>query len=479
VAAEVLARSALEQAAAVRSGEVSAQELVEASLAEIERLNGEVNAFVTLAAERALEEAAAIGPGDERPFAGVPIGIKDLGPATEGIRTTFGTAVTGDWVPTFDAEPVRRLRAAGAVVVGKTNTPEFGILPVTEPHRFGPTRNPHDLSRTSGGSSGGSAAAVAAGMVALASGSDGGGSIRIPASCCGLVGLKPSRGRVSIAPLPEPFAQVSVEGALARTVADSAAALDVQAGYGWGDVSPIPPPGAPFGEAPTREPPRLRVGVTARSPRDSDVDPACAAATAAAAELLESLGHEVTESEPEWRGEEFVVPFITIWSAQVAVSVERLASILGHPADESELEPLTQSMLGYARSYGSIEPLSALADLRTQARRIVTWWSAHDVFVTPTTAKPAIPIGGLEPEPGQPIEDMLRNAADFVPFTPPFNVTGQPAISLPLGQTEAGLPVGVQFVGPPAGEELLLSLAGQIERAAPWADRRPALATAA
>src|SRR5207248_4934007 len=241
VATEVLARTALEQAAAVRSGEVSARELVEAALAEIERLNPEINAFVTLAPDRAIAEADAIKPGDERPLAGVPIGIKDLGTMTEGIRTTFGSDATGDWIPPLDSEPVRRLRSAGAIVLGKTNTPEFGILPITEPRRFGPTRNPYEPSRTSGGSSGGSAAAVASGMVALASGSDGGGSIRIPASCCGLVGVKPSRGRVSIAPLPEPFAQVSVEGALARTVADAAAALGVLAGYGWGDVSPVPP----------------------------------------------------------------------------------------------------------------------------------------------------------------------------------------------------------------------------------------------
>ena len=470
--------TALEQAAAVHAGEISARELVEASLSEIERLNPEINAFVTLISERALAEADGVKPGDDRPLAGVPIGIKDLGTVTEGIRTTFGSEATGDWVPQLDSEPVRRLRAAGAIVLGKTNTPEFGILPVTEPRRFGATRNPYDPSRTSGGSSGGSAAAVAAGMVALASGSDGGGSIRIPASCCGLVGLKPSRGRVSIAPMPEPFALLSVEGALARTVMDAALALDIQSGYGWGDVTPIPRPSAPLHEAPKREPGRLRVGVSTRSPRGTSVAPECVAAATDAAELLESLGHEVEEAEPDWRGDDFKVPFITVWSAQVALGVERLDAILGEPADESKLEPLTRSMIGHVREYSPTDALSALASLRTKARAIVSWWRDHDVLLTPTTATPAVEVGALDPDPGQPPEDTLRKATDFVPFTPPFNVTGQPAISLPLHQTDSGLPVGVQLVGPPAGEELLLSLAGQIERAAPWDGRRPALAAA-
>ena len=448
MASEILTRTALEQAAAVRAGELSSRELVEASLAQIDRLNPDINAFVTLAAERALAEADAIEPGDERPLAGVPIGIKDLGTMTEGIRTTFGTDVMGDFTPAFDSEPVRRLRAAGAIVVGKTNTPEFGILPITEPRRFGPTRNPWDLARTPGGSSGGSAAAVAAGMVPLAHGNDGGGSIRIPAACCGLVGLKPSRGRVSIAPLPEPFALLSVEGALVRTVADAAAALDIQAGYGWGDVSPIPPPTAPFREAPGREPGRLRIGLTTRSPRGTDVDPECAAAATAAAELLESLGHQVDESEPDWEGEDFKVPFITVWSAQVAVGVERMGAMLGASVEGDQLEPLTRAMLEHVRAYSPTEAVSALGYLRAKARQIVSWWSDHDILVTPTTATPAIPVGGLDPDPGQPPEDMLRKSTDFVPFTPAFNVTGQPAISLPLRQTDAGLPVANHSIPP-------------------------------
>src|SRR5918911_1641742 len=241
--------SAVEQATAVRAGDLSATELVDASLSAIDALNGEVNAVVTLADERARAEAAEIGAGDERPLAGVPLLVKDLTQLTEGVRTTYGTAASGDFVPRFDTSLVRKLRAAGAIVVGKTSTPEFGILPTTEPRRFGPTRNPWDTTRTAGGSSGGSAAAVAAGMVALAHGSDGGGSIRIPASCCGLVGLKPSRGRISLAPLvPSPSA-LSGDGFLTWTVADTALGLDVGAGYEWGDMTWPPPPSGRFADA--------------------------------------------------------------------------------------------------------------------------------------------------------------------------------------------------------------------------------------
>src|SRR3954462_6033947 len=297
-ASDYLTRPAVEQAEAVRAGEVSSRELVEESLRAIVALNDDINAFVTTAAERALEEADAIEQGDARPLAGVPIAVKDLIAMTEGVRTTQGMEAMGDWVPATDSATVRKLRAAGAIVIGKTNTPELGILPVTEPDRFGPTRNPWDTSRTPGGSSGGSGAAVAAGMVALAHGNDGGGSIRIPAACCGLVGLKPTRGRVSWAPeWTEGAIGLPTDGVLTRTVLDSAVGLDLIHGYEPGDSFLVPPPSAPFAEAVGRDPGKLRIGFTVESPNGAPVDPDCQRAVTDAVELLESLGHEVVEAD--------------------------------------------------------------------------------------------------------------------------------------------------------------------------------------
>ena len=474
---ELLSGSAIEQAEAVRNGDVSARELVEASVRAIERLNGDVNAVVTTSAERALEEAERIAPGDERPLGGVPILIKDLVQLTEGIRTTLGTEASGDWIPPFDTTLVRRVREAGAIIVGKTNTPEFGILPTTEPHRFGPTRNPWDLSRTAGGSSGGTAAAVASGMVALGHGNDGGGSIRIPASCCGLVGLKPSRGRISFAPLVEGPALLIADGFLTRTVADTALGLDVVSGYELGDGVWAPPPFGAFADAARREPGKLRIAFTTVPPTGADPHEDCVAATHAAAELLESLGHEVDEGGPEWVSPDIIETFIDLWIAEVGASIEGAGALVGG-LDTDRIEPLSREILEGARQMSSVQAAMDLVALRGFCRGIVAWWGDHDVLVTPTLARPPIPLGSLDPDPGEPALQMLHKSIDFVPFTPLINATGQPAISLPLHQSADGLPIGVQLVGPPAGEELLLSLSAQIEQAVPWADRRPAMAIA-
>jgi amidase len=433
---------------------------------------------VTVAAERAVADAAAIGPADPRPLAGVPIAIKDIGPLTEGIRTTFGSAVSGDWVPPFDTAIVKKLRAAGAVIVGKTSTPEFGITPVTEPARFGPTRNPWNPERTAGGSSGGSAAAVAAGMVGLAHGNDGGGSIRIPASCCGLVGLKPSRGRVSAAPLVESPSGLVAEGVLTRTVADTAVALDVVAGYEWGDPHWPDPPESTFADAAARDPGPLRVGLALDPPVDATVDPECAAAARETAALLESLGHVVDESAPRWDAREYVDDFFTVWGAEAAAAAERMGAVEGGQFDPGDTEPLTQELIERAHRTTGIQVLEALTNLRGYSRRVARWWADHDVLLTPTLAQPPLPHGALAAGPGEPAMDAIYKGMRFVPFCPPANITGQPAISLPLHLSADGLPVGVQLMGPPGGEELLLSLAAQVESARPWADRRPALAAA-
>jgi amidase len=473
VASDYLTRPATEQAELVRSGEVSSRELVEESLHAIHDLNEELNAFVTTAAERALAEADEVQAGDARPLAGVPIAVKDLIAWTEGIRTTNGMEAMGDWAPSEDSATVRKLRAAGAIVVGKTNTPELGILPVTEPDRFGPSRNPWDTSRTPGGSSGGSAAAVASGMVSLAHGNDGGGSIRIPASCCGLVGLKPTRGRVSWAPgWTEGPLGLPTDGCLSRTVRDTAVTLDLIAGYEPGDSFLVPPPSAPFAEAAEREPGRLRVGFTLDAPNGAPVDPECRQAATDAIALLEELGHEVEEATfPADEG--YVENFVKVWVSSVGEELHTLESWLGEPLDRSKIEPLTAQMEEIANSQSATDLLIAMDYLRRMSRRILEFWVDHDVLLTPTLAKPPIEIGALRPAEGEPPIQMLINSAGWVPFTPVFNTTGQPAISLPLHQSANGLPVGVQFVGPPAGEEMLLSLAAQLEQAQPWADRRP------
>ena len=475
---DLMFKSATEQAALVRSGEVKSRELVEASLGAIDSVNDELNAVITRCDERALAEADTVQAGDERPLAGVPLLVKDLAAVTQGIRTTMGMRAMGEWIPDFDSATVRRLREAGAIIVGKTNLPEMGILPVSEPLRFGPARNPWDTSRTPGGSSGGSAAGVAAGMVAIAHGNDGGGSIRIPASCCGLVGLKPSRGRVSWAPhTAELAAGFATDGVLTRTVRDSALGLDLLAGYEPGDPYWTPDPSAPFVDAAEREPGSLRIAFVVDSPNGVPVDPDCVAATRAAAELLEGLGHQVQEIEIE-ADEAYVTNFVTVWIAGTANEVGMWGRISGQELDVEQLEPLSRQMYDMSLQMSATDYLRALDWLHDYSRGLVAMWDGIDVLVTPTLAKPPIEIGALEPNEGEPPVQMLMNSGEWVPFTPVWNVTGQPAISLPLHQTAAGLPVGVQFVGPPAGEELLVSLAAQLEQAAPWSDRRPGLAVA-
>ena len=476
---EALLRPAREQAALVRDGEVAARELVEASLAAIDRLNGELNAFVTLVPERALADAEQIEAGDDRPLAGVPIAIKDILAVTEGIRTTFGMRAVGDWVPPFDSNVVRRLRSAGAIVVGKTNLPELGIMPVTEPHRFGPCRNPWNTARTPGGSSGGSAAAVAAGMLSLAHANDGGGSTRIPAACCGLVGHKATRGLVSHAPGPNDTIGLISEGVVSRTVADTALSLDLLAGYELGDPFPAPVLPGDFLAAAERDPGRLRVGYAAEAPTGTAVDPECAAAVEEAARLLDSLGHEVEPASLVLEGESFIEHFSRVWIADVAGSVKTLGSVAGGELDRDLLEPLTRQMVEITDSVTAADYIASVSYLRMVARGMMAFWADHDVLVTPSLARPPVEIGALESREGEEPIEMLRKAGDFIPFTPPFNLTGQPAVSLPLHHSEAGLPIGVQLVGPHGGDALLMSLSGQLERARPWADRWPPLVAAA
>ncbi len=474
---DLLYRPVSELAALVRSGEISSRELVSASLERIEALDGRINAFVHVDADRALTTAETIGRDDPRPFAGVPIAIKDNQPV-EGMPITFGADLFGDFTAPFDAAFVGRLRAAGFVIVGKTALPEYGILPSTESRRNGPTRNPWDLTRTPGGSSGGAAAAVAAGMVPIAHGNDGGGSIRIPAACCGLVGLKPARGRVSLAPsLGDSF--LVADGVLSRTVAETAALLDLLAGPEPGDATWAAPPAEPFAVAAAREPGKLRIGMTLVPPlTDIAIDPIAEQATRDTAALLEQLGHEVEEIDAPWAIPGVFELFSAAFGPAVASTIVFAATIAGRDPQAADMEKLSWYLWERASKLGAAHFLAAQSQLQALARVFVTATSAYDAVLTPSLALRPVPIGELNGNNDDPAATFKRSG-EFTPFTAIANATGQPAISVPIAHGEDGLPVGVHFFGRPADEATLLSLATQLEAARPWADRRPEVAAAA
>ena len=471
--ASLLERSAIDLAELIRSGELSAVELTAACLERIDALEPQINAFTHLAHERALADAALIGPGDERPFAGVPIAIKD-NRAVEGMPLTMCSEIFEDYVPPADAFCVRRMRDAGFVIVGKTALPENGILPTCESRRNGETANPWALDRTPGGSSGGAAAAVAAGMLPIAHGNDGGGSIRIPAACCGLVGLKPARGRVSVGPDSGQSFLVG-DGVLTRSVADTAAVLDVLAGYEPGDATWAPPVALPFAQAAFEPPGRLRVGLALNPPLESaGLDPECERGARETAALLDSLGHHVEELEPPWSGRDLLSDFTRAFGPGVGSVTAAGGQIAGREPTAADVEPLTWAMYTRAREQGTLTYLQAQARLERVAREIVAFLEPYDVVVTPALAQRPVPTGAIHGRGPDPIGNYRRSAA-FTPYTAILNVTGQPSIVLPLYQGPDGLPTAVQLIGPPAREDLLLALATQLEQALPWADRRPAL----
>jgi amidase len=467
---DLMYRPAGELAGLVQRGEISARELVQASLDRIEEVDEQVNAFVHVDPEGALAAAEGIKAGDERPFAGVPVAIKDNVPVA-GMPLTFCTKLFGDFRPSHDAALVRRLREAGMIIVGKTALPDYGILPTTESERNGPTRNPWDLERTPGGSSGGSAAAVAAGMVPVAHGNDGGGSTRIPAACCGLVGLKPSRGRISKAPdLGENF--LTVDGVLTRTTAETAALLDVLEGYELGDASWAPPPAAPYAESAARAPEGLRIGLTLKAPLESaGNDPIADKAVRDTAELLELLGHHVEEVDPPWGEPGLLELFSAAFGPMVCMTVVFASAVAGREPGEDDLEPLTRMMWERSKGLGAPYFLAAMSQLQGLARRVVTFCEPYDAILTPSLAQRPVKVGtmnGLLPDP----DDTFRRSGQFTPYTALANVSGQPAISVPIAQGDDGLPVGVHFIGRPLGEDTLLALSAQLEATRPWADRR-------
>ena len=476
---DLLDLDAVGQAEAVAGGEVSPEELVEASITAIEKHNPQLNAVIHPLFDKALA-AARSNDLPEGPFKGVPIVAKDLDGHTEGDPFHCGMKFLKDanYVAPHDSYMHAKLRAAGFVLVGKTNTPELGLLPSTEPLAYGPTHNPWRIGYSASGSSGGTAAAVSARMVAVGTGGDGGGSIRTPASACGLFGLKPTRGRISLGPdASEAWAGFVVRGVLSRSVRDTAAMLDLVAGPMPGDAYYAPPPDAPFASNLGKDPGKLRIGLMTQVPGGmAALHPAVEAAVKDAVELVGSLGHEVEEANPPALQDASLVEyFINIVNVWTTYQLDDWGRTVGREVTEEDVEPGTWFQAVAGRDVSSSDYVNSVQKIQRQARDALVWLddAGLDLLMTPTMPEPPWELGQFH-DPDNPLQGLFR-AGEVVPFTGPFNAGGQPAMSVPLHWTEDNLPIGIQFVADTAREDLLFRLAWQLEEARPWADRRPPL----
>lgn len=466
---ELMFRPVNELAEMVRSGEVSSRDLVETSLARIDALNPEVGAFSHVDAEGALAVAEEIGANDPRPFAGVPIAVKD-NKAVAGMPLNFSANLMGDFVATSDSFLVRRLRDAGFVIVGKTKLPEWGVLPVTEPTRFGRANNPWDLDRTPGGSSGGSAAAVAAGMVPVAHGNDGGGSTRIPAACTGLVGLKPQRGRISLAPELGDSMLVT-DGVLTRTVRETAMILDLLEGYETGDANWAIPPSEPYADASTRDPGTLKIGWTTEPPIPAPIDAECAGVVERTADRLAEMGHRVDIAEPKWRNELLLQLFTAAFGPAVSSQIIFGQLVSQKEATPEDMEPLSWHVWEQSSQLSAPMYMAAMAQLNEVCRPLVGFFEQWDVLITPALAEPPVKHGVIDPRSDDPAATFARSG-QFTPFTAIANATGLPAISLPVEQrSDMNLPLAVQLMAGPNKEHLLLQVASQLEQEQTWKSR--------
>ncbi len=468
--AEYARHDGLGLATLVARGEVTPRELADEALARIERHNATLNAVVRRLDEPGRACAAAPGAG---PFRGVPFLLKDILGNLAGVPTQAGSRFLAGLLATEDDTLVVRFKAAGVVPLGKTNVPEFGLLPTTEPLLYGPVRNPWNLAHSAGGSSGGAAAAVAAGIVPLAHANDGGGSIRIPASCCGLVGLKPSRARNPLGPtVGDVLSGFVVEHVVSRTVRDTAAMLDCTAGPEPGDPYMVTPPVRPFLEEARTPPGRLRIAIATRLPAGKPSHPECVAAVEATARLCETLGHIVEEAAPPLDPAQLVESFLPIWAAGLAMQIEATALRARREIRPEAFEPLTWALYERGRQVSAARYLMALASLQQIGRAVGRFHERYDCWLTPTLAAPPLVLGTIDVR-QRDVDAAFPPIVDYVPFTPWQNVTGQPAISLPLHWSADGLPVGVMFSARLGDEATLLRLAGQLEEARPWSDRYP------
>lgn len=469
--ADYEARDVIGLAELVQTGEVSARELAETAIGRIEALNPAINAVILKAYEQALDE---LDDRTDRPaFLGIPYLVKDLHAPVRGLPLTNGSRMFIDPPATFDSTLIARLRAAGFVMLGRTNAPEFGLSASTEPHRYGPTRNPWNLDHIAGGSSGGAGAAVASGMIPAAHATDSGGSIRIPASCNGLVGLKPTRGLNPYGPHRGDAAHgISHEHAVSRTVRDTAAILDITAGPDVGAPYFVQPAEGGYLAATRKPPKRLRIGFWTRSLQDEAIQGECAAAVQNAARLLEDLGHYVEERRPDFDWSALVHAQFAVLMNSLGPMVAMVERQRGRPLSEGELEPQTAAVVARGREASLESYLGSLARMQMEVRRMAAFFEEFDIFVTPTMAMPPPTLGHL-PTDDADVEGFLAKLLALAPYAAPFNASGQPAISLPLHWSADGLPVGVHLVGRYGEDATLLSLAAQIEQAAPWSHRRP------
>lgn len=463
---------AMSLAELVANKDVAPLELTEAAIARIEKHNPALNAVVAKFYDEARKAAAGPLSG---PLAGVPFLLKDINASIKGVPTSGGSRPFSKVPAANDSESVLRYRKAGLLFLGKTNTPEFGLNLSTEPELFGPTRNPWSLDHSPGGSSGGSSAAVASGMVPAAHASDGGGSIRIPASCCGLFGLKPTRGRISAGPdAGEGWGSLSTQHAITRSVRDSALLLDISAGPASGDPYFATPPKESFLSATQRDPGKLKIAVSFKAPGGVPVDPECIAAIRATAKLCESLGHTVDEAYPDYAIEDMRTAAGIAICASIAARLDGLATQRGHDITEDEVEPLTWLCYQGGKQATAAQYAAAMQTIHRTGRQVAPFFDKYDVTLTTTLAKPPIKLGVADTRDKDPT-GFVEVVQTYSPYTQMFNVTGQPAMSVPLHWTASGLPVGLHFAARYGNEALLFSLAAQLERAQPWAERRPKL----
>jgi amidase len=462
------------QAELVRKKQIKPSEFLDGAIERIERLNPEINAVVTKMYDEAKKSIDAGLP--EGPFTGVPFLLKDLSASYAGARQTSGSRFCKDYVSPVDSVIVQRHKAAGLVICGKTNTPEYGLLPTTESELLGAAKNPWNTGRSTGGSSGGAGAAVASGMVPMAHASDGGGSIRIPASCNGVFGVKPTRARISSGPLVgDVMNGLTNEHAETRSVRDSAALLDATRGAAPGDPYVAPEPERPYLQEVGANPGKLRIAFTKQTPLGLPLHPDCIAAVEDAAALCEELGHHVEEAAPNVAGEQLVPAFTALWSAGNAWTIKGMAMAMGKEPKEEDFEILTWAMYQQGLQVSASDYLLAISALQFMSRQIAAWFSNYDVWLTPTLGAPPVELGWITSTPEEPMRAFTR-AADWVPYTPIMNVTGQPAMSVPLYWNGEGLPIGTHFAAPYNGEATLFRLAAQLEEARPWSGKRPPVA---